>query len=223
MAGIRNMTGDIAHDLKKPIVRIRIAAEKKLFSDRKHDHYDPDAARILEECDYLIQMIDTMLDVSEAQAGAATLDMREFDIADVLARAHELFYPLAEDKGLRFALDVPGPCIVRGDVHKIQRMVANLLDNAVKYTPPGGEVAVTMSQEGNMVRIAVRDTGCGVPESDLPHIFERFYRCDRSRSEPGIGLGLTLAKAIAVSHGGDIAVESEAGKGSVFTVMLPAR
>ena len=101
-------------------------------------------------------------------------------------------------------------------------MLANLVDNAVKYTPPGGEVEISLSEsEKKDVTIAIRDTGIGISENDLPHVFERFYRCDRSRSQPGTGLGLSLARAIARAHGGDITVTSALDRGSTFTITLP--
>jgi signal transduction histidine kinase len=222
VAGIRNITDDIAHDLKKPIARIRVISEKNLTNNHCGGQDEQGSARIMEECDYLMQMIDTMLDLSEAEAGAAPLTMRRIDIAGIVRNAHDLFYPLAEDTGLSFTLDIPEICPVLGDMRKIQRMIANLLDNAFKYTLPGGEVAISMKEDSDKVMISIRDNGLGISADNLPHIFERFFRCDKSRSEAGIGLGLTLAKAIAVSHGGDIAVQSSPGRGSTFTIVLPA-
>src|SRR5208337_1693684 len=134
--------------------------------------------------------------------------MEQIDITEVVRKAYELFHPLAEDKNLKFIIDIPETCHVRGDIHKIQRIIANLLDNALKYTPSGGEVSVSMKEDNNMVAIKIKDTGIGISFEDLPHIFKRFYRCDKSRSEDGVGLGLTLAKAFAVSHRGGITVSS---------------
>jgi signal transduction histidine kinase len=223
VSGMRNITDDIAHDLKKPIARIRVISEKNLTNNHGTGQDEQGSARIIEECDYLMQMIDTMLDLSEAEAGAAPLDMRQIDIAGIVRNAHELFYPMAEDRGLSFTLDIPGSCPVLGDMRKIQRMIANLLDNAFKYTLPGGEVAISMKEDSDKVMISIRDNGAGISAEDLPHIFERFFRCDKSRSEAGIGLGLTLARAIVVSHGGDIMVQSSPRKGSTFTIILPAQ
>jgi len=112
--------------------------------------------------------------------------------------------------------------MVLGDARMLQRMLANLLDNAVKYTPPGGAVEILLSEsEKKDLTIAIRDTGIGISEADLAHVFERFYRCDRSRSQPGTGLGLSLARAIARAHGGDITVMSTLDQGSTFTITLP--
>ena len=219
--GTRNMMDDITHDLKKPIARIRLIAEKDLFMSKPDNNNNAHAVRIMEECDYQMQMINTILDVSEAEAGAVKLHMEEIDIAGVVRNAYEIFYPLAEDKNLNFTIAAPEKCYIMGDIHKIQRMVANLLDNALKYTPSGGKVSVVIKKNTNKVEITIQDTGIGISEADLPHIFERFYQCDKSRSQTGVGLGLTLAKVIAVSHGGDIEVASCLGKGSTFTLKIP--
>ncbi len=129
--------------------------------------------------------------------------------------------PWQKTKALSFTADLLESCIIQGDIHKIQRMIANLIDNALSYTPTGGEVHIQMKEDKDRVEIAVQDTGVGISVEELPHIFERFYRCDKSRRHSGTGLGLTLAKAIAVSHGGDITAHSSLGKGSTFTISLP--
>jgi signal transduction histidine kinase len=103
----------------------------------------------------------------------------------------------------------------------IQRMLSNLLDNAIKYTPPGGSVSVSVAEKDGQIVVSVKDTGMGISPKDLPHIFERFYRCDESRSQTGIGLGLSLARAIARGHGGDITTTSNPNQGSTFTITLP--
>ena len=136
--------------------------------------------------------------------------------------ACELFRSPAEDKDLRLVCDVPGNFSISGDNRLIQRMIANLLDNAIKYTPVGGSVEVTVNTVNNdAVAITVKDTGIGISEKDMPRIFERFYRCDPSRSEAGIGLGLSFARAIARAHGGDIKVASTPDQGSTFSVTFP--
>jgi heavy metal sensor kinase len=222
VTGIREMSDNIAHDLKSPITRIRGISEVSLTTGTSEEEYENMAASTVEECDRLLDMINTMLVISKTEAGVNKLDARELDIGAVVRDACELFRSSAEDKDLRLVCDVAGNFSISGDNRMIQRMIANLLDNAIKYTPAGGSVEVTVNT-GNQdaVTIAVKDTGIGISKKDIPHIFERFYRCDPSRSEAGIGLGLSFARAIARAHGGDISVFSKPEQGSTFTVTFP--
>jgi heavy metal sensor kinase len=220
---IRQMGDNIAHDLKSPLTRIRGMAEITLTTGESLSGYQAMAASAIEECDRLLDMINTMLMISRTEAGVDRPIREEIDLACLIRDACNLFRTMAEDKGLTLDCDIPERCSITGDIRAIQRMLANLVDNAIKYTASGGTVRVVMPEwsENNTV-ITVTDTGCGISEADLPHIFERFYRCDQSRSRSGTGLGLSLARAIARAHGGDISVESRPGHGSAFTVSLPA-
>jgi heavy metal sensor kinase len=223
---IREMSEDIAHDLRSPITRIRGLAEVTLTTGASPEEFEQAAASTVEECDRLLDMINTMLAISRTEAGVDSLDAAPMDLAEVVANACDLFAPIAEDKNIRLSCRTPAACPVTGDVRMIQRLVANLIDNAIKYTPPGGSVSVAVDPPADSCRqatVAVSDTGIGIDEKDLPHVFERFYRCDPSRTaaNAGIGLGLSLALAIARAHGGDIRVESTPGKGSTFTLTLP--
>jgi signal transduction histidine kinase len=162
-----------------------------------------------------------MLDITEAETGARKLSMTEIDMASVLRDACELFQPISEDKGVTIIPRLPARSVMKGDIQRLQRMIANLLDNALKYTGSGGEVMVSLDEDEKEIIITVADSGLGMSEDDLPHIFKRFYRCDQSRSQSGNGLGLSLAQAIAKTHGGNIRAASVPGKGSAFTVTLP--
>jgi signal transduction histidine kinase len=164
-------------------------------------------------------MITTMLTISRTEAGVDQPQLAALDLTGVARDACELFGPLAEDTGVALTVAAPRACRIRGDIRMIQRLLANLLDNALKYTPAGGRVTVAVDAvPGAGCRLSVRDTGIGIQPADLPHVFERFYRCDQSRSRTGAGLGLSLARAIARAHGTDIAVESAPGAGSTFSV-----
>ena len=224
VTGIREMSDNIAHDLKSPITRIRGLSEVSMTTGVSEKEYENMAASTIEECDRLLDMINTMLVISKTEAGVNKLDAAEMNIGAVARDACELFQAPAEDKDLRLICNVSGNFNISGDNRLIQRMVANLLDNAIKYTPAGGKVEVKVQTENNhALALTVKDSGIGISEKDRSRIFERFYRCDPSRSEAGIGLGLSFARAIARAHGGDITVTSELNQGSTFTVTLPKK
>jgi heavy metal sensor kinase len=218
---IKEMSDNMAHDLRSPIARIRGAAEITLTSGKTLSEYEAMAANTVEECDRLLEMINTMLIISKTESGVDKSPFKNVDLTAIVRQAYELFEPTAEDKKIAFSCDAPDGVHLIGDTSMIQRMFSNLVDNAIKYTPSGGIVNVALSETPSQVVITVKDTGIGISQQDLPRIFERFYRCDQSRSQAGIGLGLSLARAIARSHGGDITVLSVPDQGSVFTVALP--
>jgi heavy metal sensor kinase len=218
---IQEMTDHIAHDLRSPLTRIRGHAEVTLTTSKSLAEYETMAAGTIEECDRLLDMINTMLLISKTESGVDAVSLEEIDLAALVQRACELFLPITEDKEIKLSCDVPERRFLKADIRMIQRLVSNLLDNAVKYTPSGGSVAVSLEEQKKNLLITVKDTGIGIHPDDLPRIFERFYRCDRSRSQEGIGLGLSLARAIARAHGGDLTVTSFPDQGSTFQVVLP--
>ena len=219
---IKEMSDNIAHDLKSPITRIRGMAEVTLTTGKEIGEYETMAAGTVEECDRLLDMINTMLMITKAESGLHRLDEQPVDMVRLVRDACELLEPVAEDRGLSLACETPETLPLSGDPSMIQRILSNLLDNAIKYTPSGGSATVSLSEkDGTEAIVTVHDTGLGIPADDLPHIFERFYRCDHSRSQPGTGLGLSLARALARAHQGDITVTSTLGQGSTFTLTLP--
>jgi signal transduction histidine kinase len=176
------------------------------------------AVSTIEECDTLIDMINTMLDITEIEAGVDAAKMELFDLDILVSEACELFRPLATAKSIDLHSTVKGPLPFKGDRKRMQRVVTNLLENAIKYTPEHGSVAIDAVKENRQFRIDIKDTGSGISEKELPLIFQRFYRCDQSRSQGGVGLGLSLVKAYTESMNGEIYVESVPNQGSLFSL-----
>ncbi len=221
--GISEMSDNIAHDLKSPVTRIRGLAEITLTTTQSDDDYENMAASTIEECDRLLEMINAMLFISRAEVGVREVRPESVALKALVGDAVLLFETTAADKQLGLCFEAVTDARVKGDARMLQRMIANLLDNAIRYTPPGGRIEVTVGTAADSgARIEFRDTGIGIAAEDHERIFERFYRCDPSRTESGSGLGLSLARAVARAHGGDISVASTPGEGSTFSVILPA-
>ena len=219
---LERVTNDIAHDLRSPLARIRGMAENALTSPRDARDFREVAGTIIEECDRLVSLINTMLEIAQTDSGLARFSKSPLDICNLVREAAELFQPAAEDKGIELNTNLSEePLQVSGDKTALQRVIANLLDNAIKFTERGGKVTLTTKKEEADLILEIRDTGVGILPKELPHIFDRFYRGDKSRSTQGNGLGLSLALAIVRAHGGDIQVTSTPGTGSVFMVILP--
>ncbi|MGH7830365.1 MAG: sensor histidine kinase, partial [Candidatus Binatia bacterium] len=221
VAEMKEMTENIAHDLRSSITRIRGMAEMTLTTGKTLEEHEATAANTVENCDRLLEMINTMLYISHAEAATGKPASDEVDMTGVVRDACELFQPVAEDKGVNLIAKIAADSKVRGERQGLQRMVANLIDNALNYTPPSGVVTVSVNGDEKRVAVCVEDTGIGIPQGDIPRIFRRFYRCDRSRSRPGVGLGLSLVQAIVQSHRGQITVKSTPNVGTTFTVTLP--
>lgn len=222
LTSIKQVSEDVAHELRSPISKIRARAELAL-SETDLDHGQIGLAEnTIEECDGLLNLINSILDISEADANVLQLNLQNVDIAELITVAIDFFEPLAEQKEISIYFQYREPIVVHGDLSKLQRAISNILDNAVKYSKRGGRIEVSVENTGlGLVTIKISDDGIGISRSELPRLFERFYRVDSSRSMPGNGLGLTMSQALVVAHKGHISVQSQVGKGTTVVISIP--
>jgi signal transduction histidine kinase len=217
----QNMVADVAHELRTPLSNLRG------YLEALHDGViKPDAKTIRslgEEAALLSRLVDDLQELSLAEAGKLKLDRRPEDITKLIEQTMAAVRGQATTKGLSLSTELPELPVVKIDSHRISQVLHNLLENAIAHTPKGGAITVAAKQRGKWVEISVTDNGEGISAKDLPNIFERFYRVDKSRARAtgGTGLGLTIAKRLVEAHGGKIKVQSKPGKGSRFSFTIP--
>ena len=219
----KRFVADASHELRTPLTVLRgeleVLAQEKTLQAELRDRF----GSLLEEVERISRIVEQLFALSRLDAGEAQAESIRFDLRDLASGVAEGMTLLAEDKAISVACE-PGPAVfVEGDRARLKQVVVNLLDNAIKYTPEEGAVGLRVSSGGGWAFLEVADTGIGIEADALPHVFERFYRADRSRfSQPdGAGLGLAIVKAICTAHGGDVEVESTPGRGSLFRARFP--
>lgn len=219
---IRQFSTDVSHELRTPLTVVRGQLEVALFTAETVEQYRDAMADALEGVERLSNIVRALLMLSQAESGQLVLQKTEIDVAELVRDLVDQHQIPAEAQGVRLSANLPPHYAIAADRIQIERLVSNLLGNAIKYTPAGGSVKASLIAELDHVRLVVEDTGVGIAPSHLPHIFDRFYRVPSAESEKGLGLGLSFVAWIAKAHGGSVNVESKLNEGTRFTVVLPA-
>jgi heavy metal sensor kinase len=221
---LTQFTGDAAHELRTPVAALRGEAEVLLSRTRTAEEYREALSNSLERLDFLTKLINDLLFLSQADEGKDATQFETVNLTHTLHELWEAFGVVAEQKNIRFEFQGPSQALISGDRTRLTQLFSNLMDNAIKYTPAGGSIALSLTLDAGRAITTLQDTGIGIPAEDLPLLFDRFYRVDKSRSREsgGTGLGLSICQQIVRTHHGTIQVKSTPNKGTTVIVTLPA-
>ncbi len=219
----REFVANVSHELRTPLSAIKLMLETVLLSDDDAEARTLFLPQVAREVDRMIRLVEDLLELARSESGNLLLRREIFDLTDVATSVVNTFSQRSTTLGIELDLDAPEEVFVAADRNRLTQVALNLLDNALRHTPTGGTVTVEIASEGRNALLRVRDTGRGIPYHDLPHIFERFYVVDRSRSREhtGTGLGLSIARHLVEAHGGSLTAHSIYGRGSTFVCRLP--
>ena len=227
---VRQFSTDVSHELRTPLTVIRGHLEVALMTAKTPEQYQDSIHTALQDVERLTRIVRALLQLSQAESGQLALQHQPVNLAALMEELREQFEMTGEDRGIRIQIELPASAVVQGDRVQLERLITNLVTNAIKYSHAGGLVAVALRPSGDTLQLLVEDHGLGMDAADIPHIFDRFYRVRKRDPQPdpepddetGLGLGLSFVAWIVKSHGGSIQVESVLGQGSRFIVSLPA-
>jgi heavy metal sensor kinase len=221
---IHRFSADASHELRTPLTILQLELEGLAQNCKLDPSLIDEVGSALEETSRMSHIVENLLTISRLDAGELKIDKSRLDLAHLASSSTEQMQLLAEEKSISLRCQTGDKVYIEGDRSRLQQVIVNLVDNAIKYTQKGGEIRVTVRQDSSLAILEVSDNGAGIPADALPHVFERFFRADKARSRDlgGAGLGLAIVKSICIAHGAEISVSSQEGRGTCFTVELPA-